>query len=87
MSSIDENLMATHIDLLDTVALTEDVTELGLTSGEVGAVVEILGDGEAFEVEFCDAEGRTYGLHTLRSQQLVVLHNRGRAFRARAGLA
>ena len=79
--------MVAHIDLLDTVALTEDDPELGLTSGEVGAVVQILGDGQAFEVEFCDEEGRTYGLHTLRSEQIVALHNRGRAFRVRAGVA
>jgi Domain of unknown function (DUF4926) len=67
--------MATHIELLDTVALTEDVPELGLSAGEVGAVVEILGDGEAFEVEFCDNSGQTYGLHTLRANQLGTVPN------------
>ena len=56
--------MATHIELLDTVAVREDIPGLGLTAGEVGAVVEILGDGEAFEVEFCDNSGQTYGLYT-----------------------
>ena len=45
MSSIDENFMATHIDLLDTVALTEDVTELGLTSGEgVWSMIDVKAD-------------------------------------------
>ena len=62
--------MAAHtIELLDTVAVKADVPELGLTAGEVGAVVEVLGDGEAFEVEFCDNAGVTYGLHTLRASQ------------------
>jgi hypothetical protein len=79
--------MAQHIELLDTVALTADVPALGLTVGEVGAVVEVLGDGEAFEVEFCDQSGQTYGLHTLRADQLIPLHTRGRALRLRVGAA
>ncbi len=73
--------MITHIELLDTVAVLEDIPALGLTSGEVGAIVEILGDGEAFEVEFCDNSGQTYGLHTLRASQLIALHTRGQALR------
>lgn len=79
--------MALHIELLDTVALTVDVPDLGLTAGEVGAVVEVLGDGEAFEVEFCDSTGETYGLHTLRASQLMPLHTRGQALRLRAEAA
>jgi hypothetical protein len=75
------------IELLDTVALTEDVPAHGLTAGEVGAVVEILGDREAFEVEFCDSAGVTYGLHTLRASQLIPLHTRGQALRLRAEAA
>ncbi|MHB1556184.1 MAG: DUF4926 domain-containing protein [Isosphaeraceae bacterium] len=54
---------------------------LGLTSGEVGAVVETPGDGEGFEVEFCDNTGQTYGLHTPRPNQIMALHNRGQALR------
>ena len=73
--------MATHIELLDTVAVREDVPAFGLTAGEVGAVVEILGDGEAFEVEFCDNTGQTYALHTLRASQIIALHTRGHALR------
>ncbi len=79
--------MANPIELFDTVALTADVPTLGLTTGEVGAVVEVLGDGEAFEVEFCDPSGTTYGLHTLRANQLIPLHTRGQALRLRAGAA
>ena len=73
--------MAAHIELLDTVAVTADIPALGLTAGEVGAVVEVLGAGEAFEVEFCDNSGVTYGLHTLRASQLIALHTRGQALR------
>ena len=79
--------MATDFKLLDTVAVTEDLPSMGLTIGEVGAVVEILGHGEAVEVEFCDNFGRTYGLHTLRANQVVTLHNRGQALRLRVGAA
>jgi hypothetical protein len=73
--------MAMHIELLDTVAVKEDLPTVGLTAGEVGAVVEVLGDGEAFEVEFCDNSGQTYGLHTLRANQIIALHTRGQALR------
>ncbi len=69
-----------HIHLLDTVALTSDLPEFGLVAGEVGAVVELLSD-DAFEVEFCDESGYTYGLHTLRSHQLIALHTKGHPFR------
>ena len=70
------------IQLLDTVALVADLPELGLFAGEVGAIVEQLGK-DAFEVEFVDASGRTYGLHTLKSVQLVRLHTQGQSLRAR----
>ncbi len=73
--------MTIPIEILDTVALTVDVPALGLTAGEVGAVVEVLGHGEAFEVEFCDRAGTTYGLHTLRTSQIMALHTRGQALR------
>jgi hypothetical protein len=37
-------------------------------------VVEILADGQAYEVEFCDRNGRTYEMLGLRPEQLMVLH-------------
>ena len=74
--------MAKPLELLDTVALTADLPTLGLTAGEVGAVVEVLGDGAAFEVEFCDNDGTTYGLHTLRAGQIVALHSRGKSLQS-----
>ena len=76
--------MAKPLELLDTVALTADLPDLGLTAGEVGAVVEVLGDGAAFEVEFCDNHGVTYGVHTLRAGQVVALHSRGQSLQAPA---
>jgi hypothetical protein len=70
------------IQLLDTVALLSDVRELGLRRREVGAVVEVLSD-DAFEVEFCDESGHTYGLYTLRGHELVRLHTQGYPLRTR----
>lgn len=61
------------IDILDVVALTEDLPERGLHRGQVGTVVETLAP-EVFEVEFSDHEGRTYASLALGTSQLLVLH-------------
>jgi hypothetical protein len=61
------------IQLLDVVALTEDLPERGLFRGQVGTVVETLAP-DVFEVEFCDDKGRTYASLALPAQQLMVLH-------------
>ncbi|MCI0638012.1 MAG: DUF4926 domain-containing protein [Gemmataceae bacterium] len=63
------------IELLDVVALTEDLPVRGLRRGQVGTVVEELAPN-VFEVEFCDDDGRTYALLPLRADQLMVLHYR-----------
>ena len=62
-----------EIKLFDSVALLEDLPEENLWRGQMGAVVEIYNDGEAFEVEFVDTNGRTYGLLALRSNQIMLL--------------
>jgi hypothetical protein len=72
--------------LLDTVAVVEDLPDLGLSAGEVGAVVEEH-DGDAFEIEFVDPGGHAYAMHTLRGDQVVTLHTRGKALRLRADVA
>ncbi|MCP4657804.1 MAG: DUF4926 domain-containing protein [bacterium] len=66
--------MMSSIKLLDVVALTVDLPEYSLWRGQVGTVVEILANGEAFEVEFSDREGRTYESLGLRPDQIIVLH-------------
>jgi hypothetical protein len=65
--------MKDEIKLLDVVALTGDLKERGLVTGQVGTVVEILDDG-VFEVEFCDNDGRTYATLALRDNQLMTLY-------------
>ena len=61
------------IELLNVVAITEDLPERKLRRGQVGTVVEILGD-DVYEVEFADNQGRTYAMLALRADQLMVLH-------------
>ena len=65
--------MSNPIQLLDVVALTQDLPERGLSRGQVGTVVETLAP-EVFEVEFCDNSGRSYASLALRADQLLVLH-------------
>lgn len=60
--------------MLAVVALTVDLSEYNLWRGQVGTVVELLADGNAFEVEFSDRNGRTYESIGLRPEQIMVLH-------------
>jgi hypothetical protein len=62
-----------EIKLFDTVALLEDLPEENLWRGQVGAVIEVYNNGKAFEVEFVDTNGRTYGLLALRAKQVMLL--------------
>ena len=66
--------MANIIKLLDVVALTVNLPKFNLWQGQVGTVVEILAGGSAYEVEFCDRDGRTYESLGLRPDQIMVLH-------------
>jgi hypothetical protein len=59
--------------LLDVVALIEDLPDRGLQQGQVGTIVEIL-TPEAFEVEFSDNDGRAYAMLALKQSQFIVLH-------------
>ena len=58
---------------LDTVVLTHDVLENGLVQGDLGAVVYIYKDGEAYVVEFVTAEGRTVAVLTLTMQDIRLM--------------
>lgn len=72
----------TDINLHDVVAITEDIIaprflgegELLLCRGLVGTVVEILSDGEAYEVDFIlDSNGKTYAMIPIEPDKLLVL--------------
>ena len=62
-----------EIKLFDSVALIQDLPSENLWRGQIGAVVEIYDNGKAFEVEFVDTNGQTYGLLALRAEQLMLL--------------
>jgi hypothetical protein len=66
--------MGAAVNVLDVVALTEDLPERSLYRGQVGTVVESLAP-DVFEVEFSDNEGRTYASLALKVEQLLVMHH------------
>ncbi len=61
------------IKLLDVVALTQGIPEHNLKRGEIGTVVEILSNGEVFEVEFSDENGQMYKCISFHASQLRPL--------------
>jgi len=58
-----------NYSVLDTVVLDRDLPEHGLKRGDLGAIVEVY-DGEALEVEFVTASGRTGALLTLSTADI-----------------
>jgi hypothetical protein len=65
--------MSKPVELLDVVALADDLLAHGLVRGQVGTVVETLSPG-VYEVEFSDDEGKAYAMLPLKAEQLIVLH-------------
>ena len=59
----------------DRIVLTSDLSQESLKAGDVGTVVHIHADGEAFEVEFMALDGTTVAVATvLKSQTRPVTH-------------
>ncbi len=52
------------------VVLTEPLPAAGLEAGDVGVVVHVHRDGEAFEVEFMTLDGNTLTVETLTTKQI-----------------
>jgi hypothetical protein len=59
-------------DVLDVVALLDDVSGAGLARGQVGTVVDSLG-GDSVLVEFSDDSGRAYAITPCSLSGLLVL--------------
>lgn len=55
---------------LDLIALRLDLSAHGLVAGDVGTVVLVHTDGQAYEVEFVAADGRTIAVETLRPEDI-----------------
>lgn len=53
----------------DRVILTSDLPADGLKAGDVGTVIHIYGNDEAFEVEFLTLHGETAAIATLSASQ------------------
>lgn len=70
---------------LDTVVLAHGIPEHGLARGDVGVVVHIYANDEAYEVEFVTGEGATVAVVTLEKgsvrsmRQREILHVRDMA--------
>lgn len=62
------------VNILDVVALLEDVPSKGLVRGQVGTVVEKLASN-VFEIEFSDNNGRTYATPAAPADKLLVLRH------------
>jgi len=70
-----------RIQIHDMVAIKEDIQTqrfmsdqpILLRQGQVGTVVELLGNGEAFEVEFADREGQAYAMLAIVPEKLMLL--------------
>ncbi|WP_333380934.1 DUF4926 domain-containing protein [Microcoleus sp. B4-D4] len=60
------------LELLDVVAIKEDLPDANLLAGQVGTIVEVLAP-EVYEVEFSDDDGQTYAMLPLHSSQLLQL--------------
>ena len=52
------------------VVLLTDLPESGLMAGDVGVVVHVYRNGEAYEVEFVRYDGSSSGTVTLKADQL-----------------
>lgn len=70
------------IKLYDRVVLTEDLPGTLMKKEDVGTVVEIYKDGEAYEVEFFALDGSTLAVETVESHFVkpvsgrMILHTR-----------
>ncbi|MDP2055123.1 MAG: DUF4926 domain-containing protein [Acidobacteriota bacterium] len=60
----------------DRVVLTAPVPSEGLESGDVGTVVHVYGDRQAFEVEFTTLDGGTAAVATVEAASVRPVTNR-----------
>lgn len=60
----------------DRVVLTKAIPDQGLTAGDVGTVVHVHKNGEAFEVEFLTLHGETVAIATLAASQVRPVQKR-----------
>lgn len=72
----------TSIKLFDRIVLTADLPDGTFKTGDVGTVVEVYNDGEAYEIEFFALDNSTLGVKTVPENLIkpvsarMVLHTR-----------
>ena len=64
--------MSSKLKLLDVVALLINLPEEHLEIGQVGTIVEILGE-DAYEIEFVNTKGRTLAVCAVEGENLLKL--------------
>jgi hypothetical protein len=64
------------ISELDTVVLTEDISERGLILGDVGTVVLVHQNSKGYEVEFVTYGGETIAIVSLFPHQVRLAEQR-----------
>ena len=64
------------INELDSVVLTSDIPEHGLTQGDIGTVVMVHEAGQGFEVEFVTLDGETIAVVSLLASQVRPIAHR-----------
>ncbi len=67
---------------LDTVVLLKNIEEYSLVKGDTGKIVHRYQNGQAFEVEFVQADGSTIALLALTVNDVRPMH-RGEILHAR----
>jgi hypothetical protein len=55
--------------------LTVDIPAAGLQAGDVGVIVHVHRNGEAYEVEFMTLDGSTLTIQTLEARQIRAAGN------------
>ena len=61
------------IEKFERVVLKVDLPEKGLLKGDIGIVVMIHGNQEAYEVEFFTLKGKTRSVETLQADQVRTI--------------
>jgi len=65
--------MNNNFEILDVVALMENIPKINLKKGCLGTIVEILND-DNYLVEFIDRNGVTIAMPSLRTNQLMKVY-------------
>ena len=60
----------------DRIVLTSDIGDEGLMAGDVGTIVHVYRNSEAFEVEFLALDGDTAAIATVSQSQVRSVTNR-----------